>query len=146
MIKDTPQKEKLEKEPQKTSNPDLSIIIPVFNEQENIKELYTELIEVISKLGTYEIIFINDSSTDNTLSELKQLKNIKIINLNKNYGQSIALDACFKLCKGKIIITLDGDLQNDPRDIPRLLEKLETNRPLKIQIKIPNKTYNHTCS
>ena len=79
----------------------------------------------MNKLGSYEIIYINDGSKDNSLKELKKLKNCIIINLNRNYGQSIALDAGFKRASGDYIISIDGDLQNDPKDIPKLLEKLE---------------------
>ena len=79
----------------------------------------------MNKLGSYEIIYINDGSKDNSLKELKKLKNCIIINLNRNYGQSIALDAGFKRASGDYIISIDGDLQNDPKDIPKLLEKLQ---------------------
>lgn len=107
------------------NNLEFSIIVPIYNEEKNIEKLYQEIKEVMSKLGTYEIIYINDGSTDQSLKKLKQLEQIKIINLNKNYGQSTALDAGFKECKGEIIISLDGDGQNDPIDIPRLLEKMK---------------------
>jgi glycosyltransferase involved in cell wall biosynthesis len=79
----------------------------------------------MNSLGDYEIIYINDGSKDNSLEELNKLKSVKIINLNRNYGQSIALDAGFKASQGDIIISLDGDLQNDPKDIPKLLDKLK---------------------
>ena len=102
-----------------------SLIIPIYDEQGSIKQLYSEIKSVMSPLGEYEIIYINDCSKDNSLNELKKLKNVTIINLNRNYGQSIALDAGFKAAQGDIIISLDGDLQNDPKDIPRLLDKLE---------------------
>jgi len=78
----------------------------------------------MKSLGSYELIYINDGSKDNSFKELKTLRNTTIINLNRNYGQSTALDAGFKAAKGKIIISMDGDLQNDPKDIPHLLEKL----------------------
>ena len=103
-----------------------SVVVPVYNEGGNIKKLDKEIKEAMGKLsGNYEIIYINDGSTDNTLKELNKLKDIIIVNLNRNYGQSIALDAGFKTAQGEIIISLDGDGQNDPADIPRLLEKLE---------------------
>ncbi len=102
-----------------------SVIVPIYEEEGNIKELDAEIRAVMDKLGNYEIIYINDGSKDKSLTELKKLKNSMIINLNRNYGQSIALDAGFKQAQGDIIISLDGDLQNDPKDIPKLLEKLE---------------------
>ncbi|MCD6226141.1 glycosyltransferase family 2 protein [bacterium] len=103
-----------------------SVVVPVLNEEKNVKSLHKEILEVMRKLKKqFEIIFVNDGSTDNTLEELKKLSPIKIINLRKNSGQSAALDAGIKNAKGKIIITLDGDGQNDPKDIPRLLKKLQ---------------------
>ncbi len=103
-----------------------SVVIPVYNEQGNVKRLNQEIKQVMHKLGkTYEVIYINDGSSDNTLNELKSLKKVKIIDLNRNFGQSTALDAGFKESRGEIIISLDGDLQNDPNDIPKLIEKLE---------------------
>ena len=103
-----------------------SVIIPVYNEEWNVEKLNSEIKETLDLLNEpYEIIYINDNSTDKTLKELKSLKNIKIDNLNRNYGQATALDSGFKLASGEIIISMDGDLQNDPKDIPRLLKKLE---------------------
>jgi len=104
---------------------DFSTIIPVYNEEKSLNALYGELSAVLAKLpGKKEIIFINDGSTDGTLSVLKTFKDITIINLNRNYGQATALDAGFKYATGHIVISLDGDGQNDPRDIPKLLEKM----------------------
>jgi len=104
----------------------LSIVIPVYNEQENIKRLYEQLVKASQQINRpYEIIFIDDGSTDQTIAYLKQLENLTIVCLRKHFGQSAALDAGFKLAQGETIISLDGDLQNDPADIPRLLNKLE---------------------
>lgn len=105
-----------------------SIFTPIYNESGNIANLYKQVKEVMDKLGEkWEFIMINDGSTDTSLKEMLSIKskNLKIINLKKNYGQSIAMDAGFRESKGEIIISLDADLQNDPRDIPRLLKKLE---------------------
>jgi len=102
-----------------------SVIVPIYNEQGNIAQLDKEIKAIMHKLSKdYEIIYINDGSKDNTLEELKKLHKVKIIDLNKNYGQATALNAGFREAEGDLIITMDGDLQNDPADIPRLLEKL----------------------
>lgn len=103
-----------------------SVVIPVYNEQENIEKLNQEIKQVMDKISkSYEIIYINDGSKDNSLKNLKKLKNVTIIDLNRNYGQATALDAGFKEAQGEIIISMDGDLQNDPKDIPKLLKKLK---------------------
>ncbi|MCK5607994.1 glycosyltransferase family 2 protein [Candidatus Pacearchaeota archaeon] len=103
-----------------------SVVVPVYNEEGNVARLNLEIKGTMNSLGkSYEIIYVNDGSTDRTLGELKSLKKIKIIDLNKNYGQATALDAGFKESQGKIVISMDGDLQNDPADIPKLLDKLD---------------------
>ncbi|MEK6693449.1 MAG: glycosyltransferase family 2 protein [Nitrospirota bacterium] len=108
---------------------DISIVIPVFNEAENIKPLHDQITGSIEKMGvSFEVIFVDDGSTDGTFETLQQLhgqdKRLKAIRFRKNFGQTAALSAGFDHSKGNIIITLDGDLQNDPADIPRLVEKL----------------------
>jgi glycosyltransferase involved in cell wall biosynthesis len=107
----------------------LSIVIPINNEQENIKRLYVELIAVLNRLSEdYEIIFVDDGSTDESALELIEISRnndkIKVIQFSRQFGQTAALSAGFKYAKGDIIITLDADLQNDPADIPMLLEKM----------------------
>ncbi len=107
---------------------DLSIVIPTYNEEKNIAPLYIELKGVLTNLKkTYEIIFVDDGSKDNTFNEIKNIKSkeVKAIRFRKNFGQTAALDAGFKASKGKIIITIDSDLQNDPHDIPKLLNKIK---------------------
>ena len=107
------------------AHPELSIVVPVFNEEENVVPLHKEIVQTMEQLNkTYEIIFVNDGSTDKTLEKLKKLSPLKIINLRKNFGQSSALDAGIKNSQGEIIITLDGDGQNPPSEIPKLLDKL----------------------
>ena len=111
-------------------NPELSIVIPVFNEKENISHIVESLEPVLDSCGrSYEMIFIDDGSTDATFSALKNAhdKNprIKIIKFRRNFGQSAALKAGFDYAKGNVVISMDGDLQNDPVDIPVLLNKLE---------------------
>jgi len=106
----------------------LSIIVPVFNEEGNITNLDKEIKESALKItDSFEIIYINDGSTDGSLNELKSLSGgvITIINLNRNYGQATALDAGFRACIGDYVVSLDGDGQNDPADIPILLAKLK---------------------
>jgi glycosyltransferase involved in cell wall biosynthesis len=102
-----------------------SVVVPVYNEEGNIALLDKEIKGVMDSLGSYEIIYVNDGSTDNTLKELKKLKHNVIIDLNRNYGQATALDAGFKVAQGEIIISLDGDMQNDPKDIPKMIEKMK---------------------
>lgn len=108
----------------------ISIVIPVYNEEENIPKLYEELKEVLEKLPyNYEIIFVDDGSTDRTYEILEELvkkdPHVKVIRFRKNYGQTAAMYAGFQHASGDVIITMDGDLQNDPKDIPKLLEKIE---------------------
>jgi len=103
----------------------LSIIIPVYNEQGNV-DLLTKAVEDALKEYKYEIIFIDDYSNDNTRNEIKEMKNPKVvlIEMKKNYGQSSALQAGIEYAKGDYIITMDGDMQNDPSDIPMMLDLL----------------------
>ena len=105
-------------------NPKYSLLVPVYNEAAAVVPLFYSLKKTLNNLNQpYEIIFINDGSTDNTLKNLIQLTPIKIITLRKNYGQTQALDAGIKQATGDIIITLDGDGQNPPEEIPKLLKK-----------------------
>ena len=107
----------------------LSIVIPTYNEQKNVGILYRRLKSVLDKLALrYEIVFVDDGSRDGTFRELRSLHNldkrVRVIRFRKNFGQTAAMDAGFKQARGDIIISLDADLQNDPNDIPRLLEKI----------------------
>jgi glycosyltransferase involved in cell wall biosynthesis len=103
-----------------------SAVIPVHNEAGNLASLDKELKHALSALGKpFEIIYVNDGSTDASLNELKALKGVTILNMNRCYGQATALDAGFKVAQGDIIISLDGDGQNDPADIVKLLTKME---------------------
>ena len=109
---------------------DLSIVIPLFNEQESIPLLYEKLTQALVplKLG-YEIIFVNDGSTDATYDALGRVaaldNKVKVINFRRNFGQTAAMAAGFDHARGRVIIPMDGDLQNDPGDIPLLLAKLD---------------------
>jgi glycosyltransferase involved in cell wall biosynthesis len=111
-------------------NLDLSLVIPVYNEAANLSELHGEIADSCRNLGkSYEILFVDDGSEDDSLSVLKELlkkdARIRIIQLRKNFGQTAALSAGFDHARGKIIITLDADLQNDPQDFGLLIEKIE---------------------
>ena len=106
----------------------LSIIIPIYNEVESLDGLFEELSNLFADESATEIIFINDGSTDKTLSILEEkIKNYsrwKVINLYRNYGKSVALQAGFDTAKGEIIATMDADLQDNPKEIYRLIDEL----------------------
>lgn len=107
----------------------LSIVIPVYNESESIPSLISSIVETFEhQYMNYEIILVDDGSQDNTREILKDLARsypcLKAIILRRNYGQTPAMAAGFNHAKGQIIVTLDGDLQNDPQDIPKLIDKL----------------------
>lgn len=107
---------------------EISIVIPIFNEEENVTKLHREINNVCLKNNyTYEIIFIDDGSTDGTYQIAQNLVPLKYIRLRRNFGQTAAMDAGIKAAQYKYIITMDGDGQNDPEDIPRLIEYLEEN-------------------
>ncbi len=108
---------------------DISIVVPVFNEAESVEALCRHLHETMAGIGrTYEIILIDDGSTDGTfglLAELQRdLPHFRVIRLRRNFGQTAALSAGFTHAKGDVIVTMDADLQNDTRDIPRLLKEM----------------------
>jgi len=107
----------------------LSIVIPVFNEQDNLLPLYKELTGVLGKLElAYEIIFVDDGSTDKSFQELSNIhagdKSVRVIQFRRNFGQSAAFAAGFDTAQGNLILTLDADGQNDPNDIPKLLDTM----------------------
>ncbi|MDX8549504.1 glycosyltransferase [Methanospirillum sp. J.3.6.1-F.2.7.3] len=109
--------------------PKLSIIIPIYNEEECITPLYEELHEVLTKFGrSYEILFVDDGSKDRSFSILKGIHDhdscVRIIKFRSNFGQSAAMKAGFDHAEGEIIVTMDGDLQNDPHDIPTMIDYL----------------------
>jgi glycosyltransferase involved in cell wall biosynthesis len=106
----------------------LSIVIPVFNEADSIARLHQEVVSLCNREGyDYEIIIVNDGSTDDTDKVIKELVPVIYVRLRRNFGQTAALDCGIKTARGKIIITLDGDGQNDPADIPSLIRHLEEN-------------------
>ncbi len=107
------------------TTPHLSVIVPLYNEEGNVLELHRRIHEALVKIGKpFEIIFIDDGSKDKTVELARTLHPVKLIEFRKNFGQTAAFDAGIKAATGEIVITLDGDLQNDPADIPLLLEKM----------------------
>ena len=108
---------------------DISIVVPVYNEQENVEAVYTAISSALQNLGcSYEIVMVDDGSSDRSYSQLARLASedpaLKVIRFRRNFGQTAAMSAGFDYAKGDIIIPMDGDLQNDPADIPRLIEKI----------------------
>lgn len=107
----------------------ISFVIPAKDEEKSIKPLYKELKSVLGRLKkSYEIIFVDDGSEDNTVREITKIrkkdKRVKLISLRGNHGKSIALTAGFKHIKGSIVITMDADLQDDPKELPKFLKKM----------------------
>ena len=110
--------------------PELSIVIPVRNESPNIKPLYNELTTTLARAGrSYEIIAIDDGSTDDTFDQLAALQSrdpqLRVIRLRRNFGQTAAFAAGFAFARGRLVVTADGDRQNDPADIPRMADEIE---------------------
>ncbi len=110
----------------------LSVVIPLYNEDENVQMLIERLKGALDPLNKeYEIIFVDDGSTDRTLSILEEIqaknKTVVVLSLRRNFGQTAAFAAGFDFARGDVIVTMDGDLQNDPADIPKLLELIKDN-------------------
>ncbi len=108
----------------------ISVVIPLYNEEENVEELHRRLTSVLSAQNfDYEIIYVDDGSTDSTLPLLKRIASedghVLVLSLRRNFGQTAAFAAGFDFARGDVIVTMDGDLQNDPKDIPRLLEEID---------------------
>lgn len=105
---------------------DISVVVPLYNEEGNVKELHRRIVEACKGLGkTFEVIFVDDGSTDGTVKDCESLTPLKLIRFRKNYGQTAGFDAGIKLAKGDVIVTMDGDLQNDPQDIKLLLAEMD---------------------
>lgn len=106
----------------------ISVVIPVFNEEENVEDLYKEVLETCTKNSyNFEIIFVDDGSSDKTAEIIKRFSPVCLISLRKNFGQTAAMDAGIKHAKNEYIVTMDGDGQNDPADIPEMIAYLEEN-------------------
>lgn len=138
----------------------LSIIVPMYNEEESIQLLYEKIIENVAELYSYEIIFIDDGSTDASVKKVKELiaadPKIHLIVFRRNFGKAAALQAGFRNSTGEIIITMDADLQDDPKEIPRFVAKLEEGYDLvsgwkkkrhdPLEKRLPSKLFNKVTS
>jgi glycosyltransferase involved in cell wall biosynthesis len=110
--------------------PDLSVVIPVYNEEENLAHLWPELRAVLEGLGSsFEVIFVDDGSRDRSAEIIRGFRDadrrVRLVRLKANAGETAATDAGFKAARGRYVVTMDADLQNDPHDIPNLLSHLE---------------------
>jgi glycosyltransferase involved in cell wall biosynthesis len=114
-----------------THKVDISVVVPLMNEEQNVRLLYETLTRQLNELGkSYEVIFVDDGSTDQTFEVLTQLHAenqglVRVIRFRRNFSKTPALVAGFSRCRGEIIFTMDGDLQDDPQEMPRFLEKLD---------------------
>ena len=109
---------------------DLSVVLPVYNEEENLPLLWPELRGVLDPLGiTYEIVFVDDGSRDRSADLVKGFREldarVRLVRLKENAGETAATDAGFRTSRGRCVVVMDADLQNDPRDIPRMLKELD---------------------
>ncbi|HKH48269.1 MAG TPA: glycosyltransferase family 2 protein [Thermoanaerobaculia bacterium] len=110
-------------------SPEVSLVIPVYNEEENLPVLHAEIRHAMEGVGRpYEVLYVDDGSTDGSPAILRGLAaqdpHVRVLRQRRNNGQSAALDAGFRFARGEVVVTLDADLQNDPADIPRLLERI----------------------
>lgn len=109
--------------------PEISVVVPLLNEQDNIGPLYEQITQTLAGEHSYEVLFVDDGSTDNSFEVLSGLvesdDKVRIIRFRRNFGQTAALSAGFANARGKIIVAMDGDLQNDPADIPKMIAKLD---------------------
>ena len=143
-------------------SPDLSVVIPILNEEPNLPELYRELTETLAAFGRpYELVLVDDGSTDRSFALLAELQakdpRVRVIRFRRNFGQTAAFAAGFKYARGALIVTADGDLQNDPRDIARMVEMIadgadivcgwrKNRKDTLVTRRIPSKLANHLIS
>jgi len=108
---------------------EVSIVIPLYNEEQSLRELYDAIRNAMNRLGRYEIIFVDDGSTDGSMRTLHDLRSrdrrVKIIRFRRNYGKSAALSVGFAHAEGNIVVTMDADLQDDPNEIPNLVSEIK---------------------
>jgi len=112
------------------NNPEISVVVPLFNEEECVEALYSSIKTAMDMTDrSYEVIFVDDGSSDGTFEKARGIKekhaNLRVVKFRKNYGQTPAMQAGFDYAEGNIIISMDGDMQNDPSDIPLFIEKIE---------------------
>lgn len=107
------------------TSPFVSVVVPVFNEEDNIVELQKQIAEALQGVD-YELVIVDDGSNDNTVSRVMKGERVRLLEFVKNAGQSAAMHAGIHQAKGEVIVLLDGDLQNDPADIPAMIERLNT--------------------
>ncbi len=115
------------------TRPDLSVVFPVYNEEENIPILLREIAAALEGRGwTYEIVAVDDGSTDRSLEVLRASRErypmLRVLSFEKNSGQTAALDAAWRAAEGHLVVSLDADLQNDPADIPNMIQRLEESK------------------
>ena len=118
-------------------NVKLSIVVPLYNEAENVMPLYQALFSTLANMDcTYEMVFVDDGSSDGTVEALRSLQltdpSVRVVCFKRNFGQTAAMRAGIQAARGQIIVTMDGDLQNDPADIPKLASKIESGNDLVI--------------
>ncbi|MCA8966226.1 MAG: glycosyltransferase family 2 protein [Planctomycetes bacterium] len=110
--------------------PEISVVVPIYNERDNIAPLHAALTYALAALHrSYEILFVDDGSTDGTADVMRACAatdpHLRLVFFRRNYGQTPAMAAGFRACRGRIVVSMDGDLQNDPADIPRLVARLD---------------------
>ena len=108
---------------QTASSPQVSVIVPLFNEEENVPILQAELRAALKAID-HEFIFVDDGSADHTVERIEPAPNLRVIRFEKNAGQSAAMYAGLQAARGAIVVLIDGDLQNDPADIPKLIDEI----------------------
>jgi glycosyltransferase involved in cell wall biosynthesis len=116
-------------QPQRDGGKELSIIVPLYNEEQSLRELYGSIRNALNRMGRHEIIFVDDGSTDGSMRVLHELRHrdrrVKIIRFRRNFGKSAALSVGFSHATGNIVVTMDADLQDDPNEIPNLVNEIK---------------------